>query len=131
MDKLFGLAVDDDDDLFARAEAEGQAFEGTGVDAEDDAFGWLAELSRDPGCWPRCACETRCGGCPDHRFVRSAGGGLAIQSIDPRNGRPRPPDWERLRWEAIEFKARHDQATTWLFSHQTHWQPPVPLDLGL
>ena len=130
MDKLFGLPVVDDDDLYARAKAEGQAFQGIGIDAESDAICWLAELSRDTGRWPRCACETRCAACLDHRFVRSADGGLAMQTIDHRDGRPRPPEWERLRVEAIRFKAVHNQATPWLFSHASHWAP-VPLDIGL
>ena len=54
-----------------------------------------------------------------------------MQTIDTRDGRPRPPEWERLRSEAIRFKARRDQATPWLFSRVSHWEPPVPLDIGL
>ena len=127
MDKLFGLDVVDDDRLYARAKAEGHAFEGTGIEAQSDAFGWMAEMSRDSGCWPRCGCDVRCDACHDHRFIRSADGGLAMQIVEHRSGRPLPPEWHRQRHEAIRFGARHNLATPWLFSHPLHYEPP-PVD---
>ena len=109
MDTLFGLEVVDDDSLHDRAVAEGM-----GLDDEDDLFGWLAEQARETGCWPRCGCERRGSCCPDHRVVRSSAGGLALQELDHRTGRPRAPERRRLEREARVWGRRHTLAQAWL-----------------
>ena len=73
METLFGLDVVVDDDLHARAVAEGQ-----GLEDEGDLFCWLAERARETGCWPRCGCERRGLCCLDHRVVRSSTGEPAL-----------------------------------------------------
>ena len=87
METLFGLDVVVDDDLHARAVAEGQ-----GLEDEGDLFCWLAEQARESGCWPHCGCERRGLCCLDHRVVRSSTGELDLQEIDHRTGQPRPPE---------------------------------------
>ena len=109
METLFGLEVVEDDTLHGRAVAEGM-----GLENEEDLYGWLAAQSRETGCWPQCGCERRGLCCVDHRVVRSSAGGLALQEIDHRTGRPRDPERRRLELEARVWGHRHNWAQTWL-----------------
>ena len=109
METLFGLDVVVDDDLHARAVAEGQ-----GLEDEGDLFCWLAEQARESGCWPHCGCERRGLCCLDHRVVRSSTGELDLQEIDHRTGQPRPPEQRRLEQEARVWGYQHTWAQTWL-----------------
>ena len=109
METLFGLEVVDDDSLHGRAVAEGM-----GLEDEGDLFCWLAEQARETGRWPRCDCASRGRCCLDHRVVRSAAGGLALQELDHRTGLPRAPERRRLETEARAWGHRHRWAQAWL-----------------
>ena len=109
MENRFGLQIVEDDDLQGRAVAEGYR-----IEDEGDLYGWLADQARDSGAWPRCGCERRGLCCVEHRVVRSSAGGLALQEIDPRTGRPRSPERRCLEYEARQFGWEHTVAQTWL-----------------
>ena len=91
MQTLFGLDVVVDDDLHARAAAEG-----TGLEDEDDLFCWLAEQARETAVGRSCGCERRGLCCLDHR-----------------TGLPRPPEQRRLEREARSWGYQHTWAQTW------------------
>ena len=109
MEKLFGLDVVEDDDLLGRAVAEGFR-----IANEEELCAWLADQDRASDGWPRCGCRHRARCCLDHRVVRSSTGGLALQEIDHRTGRPRPPERQRLEREASAWGHRHTRAQAWL-----------------
>ena len=99
-----------DDELFARAAAEGYGFKDVW-----EACSWAREAYEPSSSnWPNCGCDNRCKGCRDARFVVSSSGGVASQTIDPRTGNPLPPESNRLEQEAMLFGAEHARAQPWL-----------------